>query len=200
MRIRFVTIKNVGREKYPTLKTLYELKRMGLQPRKRVKPRGLYIWRIPFGPLGESLLYDVALTEPYQLTDHDREIRKKAAQRKKKRRQWEKLKLDREKRRKRGVELIGEAVPTQQVVFDVETTGLDSSKDEILQFSAINGAGEVLLITYVRPIFHERWPEAERINGITPDMVANAPTFAEVWEDIQAIFLSASELISRPTT
>lgn len=69
-------------------------------------------------------------------------------------------------------------------------------KDEILQFSAINEKGEVLLNTYVRPVFHERWPDAVRINGITPDMVANAPTFSEVWEDIQAIFMSASELVS----
>ena len=105
-------------------------------------------------------------------------------------------KEDREKRRKRGLELLEKAVPTQKVVFDVETTGLDPGEDEILQFSAINGEGEVLLNTYVRPVFHECWPEAGRINGITPEMVANAPTFAEVWEDIQAIFLSASELIS----
>ena len=35
----------------------------------------------------------------------------------------------------------------QKVFFDTETTGLDRESDELLQFSAINETGKVLLNT-----------------------------------------------------
>ena len=83
-----------------------------------------------------------------------------------------------------------------KVIFDVETTGLDFMQDEILQFSAINEYGEVLMDTYIKPTFHTSWIAAENINHISPEMVMNCKTFEELKDDIQAIFDNASELIA----
>lgn len=86
-------------------------------------------------------------------------------------------------------------MPKQKVIFDVETTGLNPAYDEILQFSAINGSGKVLLNTYIKPARHKSWPQAQAIHGISPTTVLNAPRFSEVRGIIQNIFDSASELI-----
>lgn len=66
------------------------------------------------------------------------------------------------------------AVPeAQAIVIDTETTGLTDS-DELLQISVIDDAGTVLFDSLVRPYFHTEWPEAQKVNGITPEMVAGA--------------------------
>ena len=84
----------------------------------------------------------------------------------------------------------------EKIVFDLETTGLDPNNDEILQVSIINGDGEELLNSYVRPVHVLAWPEAQHIHGITPDMVQTAPVFDELRPRIQEIFDGAQELIA----
>lgn len=84
----------------------------------------------------------------------------------------------------------------KKVIFDTETTGLDCFEDEILQFSAINENGEVLMDTYIKPINHTSWKSAERIHGITPETVEHCPTFNDIKQDIQDIFSNADELIA----
>lgn len=84
----------------------------------------------------------------------------------------------------------------QKVFFDTETTGLDPEHDELLQFSAINENGEVLLNTYIKPTKHSEWKDAESINHISPDMVSNSKTMDELLPDIQAIFDNCSEMIA----
>lgn len=83
-----------------------------------------------------------------------------------------------------------------KVIFDVETTGLDNLKDEIIQFSAIDENENILLSTYVKPEHVTSWPEAQQINGISPEMVAKAPTFNEIKAQVQNIFDRAEELIA----
>ena len=82
------------------------------------------------------------------------------------------------------------------VVFDVETTGLDAIEDEILQFSAIDGDGNVLLDTYVRPYIKKEWMSAQRIHGISPAYVAHAPQMHELIPLLRGIFASANLLVS----
>lgn len=84
--------------------------------------------------------------------------------------------------------------PISVVCLDCETTGL-SSKDEILQLSIVNGAGEVLFNEYIRPQKVTEWPEAERIHGISPDMVANKPTIEVYREQISEIMAKAGLII-----
>lgn len=65
--------------------------------------------------------------------------------------------------------------PIDLIVIDTETTGLSPICDEIFQVSIIDGTRNVLYDSYIKPVA-EMWDEAERVNGITHDMVANAPS------------------------
>lgn len=86
--------------------------------------------------------------------------------------------------------------PSKTVSFDLETTGLDPYHDEILQFSAVDGDGGVLLNAYIRPYVKEEWPSAQAINHITPAMVQDAPQFHELIPAIRGIFESAEKIIT----
>ena len=81
------------------------------------------------------------------------------------------------------------------VVFDTETTGLSSRSDEMVQFSACDGDGNILINTYLRPTKHTEWPGAEAVNGISPAMVADAPVLADVADQIKEVLESAKTLI-----
>lgn len=85
--------------------------------------------------------------------------------------------------------------PSRIVCYDLETTGTNPKLDEILQISAINGDGEVLINTYVKPRFHSSWPFAERVNHISATDVADAPTIIELLPQIQGIFNSAKTIV-----
>lgn len=60
--------------------------------------------------------------------------------------------------------------------IDLETTGFSAETDEILEIAIIDQSGNTLLDTLVKPERVESWPEAQAVNGITPEMVASAPT------------------------
>ena len=66
-----------------------------------------------------------------------------------------------------------------KVFFDIESTGLDPVRDEILQLSIINENEEVLFSDYIRPVRHKTWNEAEKINHISPEMVKDKQTFVK---------------------
>lgn len=72
--------------------------------------------------------------------------------------------------------MIDGVPPASCIVFDVETTGLRDD-DEILRINAVDGHGRAVMDQLFRPVDHLEWPRATEINGITPDMVRNAPTF-----------------------
>lgn len=84
------------------------------------------------------------------------------------------------------------------IVLDTETTGLNST-DEILQISIIDDNSNILLDTLVHPYYHSTWPDAEKIHGITPDVVANAPYPHELLPTIKTIFSETALLIGYST-
>jgi len=73
----------------------------------------------------------------------------------------------------------------EYVVFDVETTGLDSAKDEIIEIGACkikNGKIIDVFSTFVKP--NRKIPtEITELTGITDEMVADAPTINYVLPD-----------------
>jgi len=60
--------------------------------------------------------------------------------------------------------------------LDLETTGLDLRADEIVEIGILGEDGQVLLDTLVRPVRRRSWPGAQRVHGIAPVDVRDAPT------------------------
>ncbi len=85
--------------------------------------------------------------------------------------------------------------PAEVIVIDLETTGLDCSCDEILQISIISGTGETLYNSYVKPLHQKSWESAERVNHITPELVANAPNIYQEMPKVNAILANAKTII-----
>jgi DNA polymerase III epsilon subunit-like protein len=71
------------------------------------------------------------------------------------------------------------------VVIDLETTGLDPSTDEVLEVAVVDINGEEYMNTFVRPVNRSEWPEAQRIHGIAPEDMENAPTLRSLAEEIK---------------
>ncbi len=73
------------------------------------------------------------------------------------------------------------------IVIDTETTGLQAGVDEILQLSIIDGDGNTLYDKYFKPEHQTSWEEAEAVNGISPQDVADCPSFKSEIETINNI-------------
>ena len=74
------------------------------------------------------------------------------------------------------------------VVFDLETTGVSPSNDEVVEISALkveNGLVSSEFSTLVNPGQHIPYFASE-VNGITDDMVADAPCFEKALKDFLA--------------
>ena len=79
--------------------------------------------------------------------------------------------------------------------FDLELTGV-YTHDEILSISIVDGTGRVIMDTLIKPAHKKKWKQTEKIHGITPDMVADAPMLDELIPTIKEIFENADVLIA----
>ena len=71
------------------------------------------------------------------------------------------------------------------VFLDFETTGLNQRyRDEVLEVGIVDGSGQVLMDQLVRPIERKTWKSAQKTHGISPDDVADSPTFDVVYPDL----------------
>lgn len=82
------------------------------------------------------------------------------------------------------------------VCFDVETTGLHATTDEILSLSIIDYKGNVLFHSLVKPYFHDKWDEAEKVHEISPKDVENAPYPHDIAKKVREILESADVIIT----
>ncbi len=71
------------------------------------------------------------------------------------------------------------------VILDTETTGL-GNRDELVEICVIDLAGDTLFETLLRPS-RPIPAKARAIHGITDEMTAGAPTFAEISDQFLAI-------------
>ena len=85
--------------------------------------------------------------------------------------------------------------PRRVLYFDLEMTGV-YRWDEVLSVSVIDGTGQTRFDTLIKPVRVRKWNRTEKIHGITPDMVKNAPTFAEVAPALTALLDGAECLIA----
>lgn len=79
--------------------------------------------------------------------------------------------------------------------FDLELTGV-YDHDEIISISIVNANGEVVMNTYVKPAHKKKWKNTEKIHGITPEMVADAPPLDDLADEIKRIFEEADNIIA----
>jgi len=73
-----------------------------------------------------------------------------------------------------------------EIVLDTETTGLDYTKEKMVEFAAVrleNGKIKDEFQTLINPEQHIR-KSSIAIHGITPEMVEDAPTEAEAMPKI----------------
>lgn len=75
---------------------------------------------------------------------------------------------------------------TTVVIWDSETTGT-TDQDEIITLSAIDTYGEILLKLKLRPRDLSAVARATEIHGLTPDDLADAPTFPQMYKDIRSV-------------
>lgn len=100
---------------------------------------------------------------------------------------WENLSPDEQKEH-----LIQASDSGQVVIFDLNTTGLDPDTNEIIQFSAVDLDGNVLLDQKFCPSVIRRWNRAaQNANGVTYEMLTAEPSLMDFLPKIQAIFDSA---------
>ena len=84
--------------------------------------------------------------------------------------------------------------PSTAIAMNFEATGYEYG-DELLQLSIINFKGDILFNSYFKPQKHKEWIETEKENGITPEMVANAPRISEMAKQIAEIFNKADLIL-----
>jgi DNA polymerase-3 subunit epsilon len=70
------------------------------------------------------------------------------------------------------------------VILDTETTGLDEYA-EIVQIGMIDGNGNTLINSFVKPLRGTQ-PETRKVNGITDEMVADAPFFNMLYPQVKS--------------
>lgn len=92
-----------------------------------------------------------------------------------------------------------EANPELVRVIDTETTGTRPGEDRIIQLSVLDGNGEELFDSYIHPYGVSSWPDAQRINGISPRMVRDSPSMAELRPRIEEVLEDAVLIVGYNT-
>lgn len=103
-------------------------------------------------------------------------------------------------KRKRRPTPVPTADPSKILVYDLETTGLQAGSDEIIQLAIVDGNGNELINTYIKPMHKRKWDKAEAVNGISPEMVKDAPVMPALFNKIQELIYDAEWLVGYNST
>ncbi len=80
------------------------------------------------------------------------------------------------------------------LVFDTETTGFRSD-DEVLTLAIVNGMGQTVIDRMYAPTRKRSWPDAERVNRISPAMVEGCAPILSHREELERIFNDPETLL-----
>ena len=83
-----------------------------------------------------------------------------------------------------------------KLIFDLETTGLNSVEDEILEAAITTVDGEVLFESRFKPAHTKEWPDAQRVNGISPEDVKAAQGIIDKIGEMAALLQNAETVIA----
>ena len=81
------------------------------------------------------------------------------------------------------------------ISYDMETTGLHPDQDDILKLSIVDGDGNELFNKLFKPTKKDEWPEAEKVNKITPEIAMDHAEFKDWQEQVQRIFDQADVIV-----
>ncbi|MCR4776938.1 MAG: 3'-5' exonuclease [Saccharofermentans sp.] len=103
-------------------------------------------------------------------------------------------------KRKRKPTPVPIAESSKILFYDLETTGLNAGSDEIIQLAIVDGNGTELINTYIKPQHKRKWEKAEAVNGISPEMVKDAPVMPSLFNKIQELIYDAEWLVGYNNT
>lgn len=89
--------------------------------------------------------------------------------------------------------------PSRIIVIDIETTGFNEYHEDVLQISIIDGDGNIMLNSYVKPYYNSRWFLGVGLHYIAPEMVAGAPELHELIPQLKGILDSCDTVIGYNT-
>ena len=84
--------------------------------------------------------------------------------------------------------------PWGVICLDTETTGLDPMKDGIISLSIVDLDGNPLFDSLLHTYRKRIWPDAYKVNRISPRDVRDAPSIPQVRDVVESV-LSEAELI-----
>lgn len=83
-----------------------------------------------------------------------------------------------------------------KLVFDLETTGLNPDKDEILEAAIVTTDGEILFESRFKPETIAEWPGAQNVNGISPKDVEDAPGLIDKIGEMATLLQNAETIVA----
>lgn len=83
------------------------------------------------------------------------------------------------------IQRVQKLLAKKPVYLDTETTGVYAT-DEIVEICIVDHDGQILLDSLVKP-YNPIPAQTARFHGISNAMVQNAPTWRDIWPDVQRI-------------
>lgn len=74
--------------------------------------------------------------------------------------------------------------------LDTETTGLDCATDEVIQLAIVSHDGTVAYSGYFKPVRAVEWPDAEKVNNISPSMLEGKSSLLDEKSRIESVLSS----------
>ncbi|MGJ0623989.1 3'-5' exonuclease [Xenorhabdus bovienii] len=92
---------------------------------------------------------------------------------------------------------MNEKINSENMILflNITTTGYENEHEELIEIAIIDNNKKTLLNTLVKPLYNKTWPNAEKVHGITPAMVSEVPTLAEVAPQIEKIIKDQTVVI-----